>query len=234
MVALEVLLDEHCNQHSQNRQEKELSKLAKEGVDEDQIAQLRELGDKARQANSPEELEELLRKVLEEAMEESDSLDEEAAPAADLFEDLFGDSADSEFGAGDDFFGHESSDFEDLFDEDELQHKELDRLFKASSINKLFRRITKKIHPDLEPDETKKAERHQQMCQLIEARENKDIAYILQTYTETFDALPDHFPEQDYVNLTQILKVMTERLSQQKLDALESIPFGHVYYDLFY
>ncbi|HEY7772703.1 MAG TPA: hypothetical protein VIC26_05960 [Marinagarivorans sp.] len=234
MDVLERLLAEHCDQHSQNRQEKTLNKLAKDGVDEQMIAELRELGDKARQASSPEEFEDLLRQVLEEAMEESDEFDEPASPEADLFEGLFGENAGAEFSEDDGFFDNGNDEFEDLFGEEDRQHKALDRLFKASSINKIFRRITKKIHPDLESDEGKKAERHQQMCQLIEARENKDIAYILQLYKDTFGTLPEQFPEQDYVNLTQILKAMTERLAEQKLDALASIPFGDVYYDMFY
>lgn len=226
MDVLENLLHEHTNQHVQNRQEKELKKLAKEGVDEQVISELREMADRARQAESPEALEELMRSALEEAMEDSDDFEETAQPEDSLFEGLFDDEeelAGNDFGDGGEFAQQQAD-----------QHKALDRLFKDSSINKLFRRITKKWHPDLEPDEQKKAKRHQQMCELIEARDNKDIAYILQAYQETFGTMPDNFPEQDYVNLTQVLKAMTEQLSENSGEVLEQIPYGHAYYDLFY
>lgn len=227
MAVLEDLMNEHCDQHQQNRQEKLLDKLVKEGVDGETIAELRDLADRARQASSQDELDDIMREVLQDAMQNSDEFDDELVDS-DLFEDLFDEAPDF---SGDDFFGFDDRD-EQLAEA--KQHQELDRLFKASSINKLFRRITKTIHPDLESDEAKKAERHQQMCRLIEARNNKDIAYILQLYTDTFGTLPEQFPEQDYVNLTRVLKVMTDRLADQRLDVLESIPFGHAYFDLFH
>lgn len=228
MAVLGDLLNEHCDQHQQNRQEKLLDKFAKEGVDEETIAELRDLADRARQASSQDELDDIMREVLEDAMQNSDEFDDETPADADFSEDLFDETADFN---SDDPFGFDE-DIDQLAEVE--QHQELDRLFKASSINKLFRRITKTIHPDLESDEAKKAERHQQMCRLIEARDNKDIAYILQVYTDTFGTLPEQFPEQDCVNLTRVLKVMTERLADQRLDVLESIPFGHAYFDLFH
>lgn len=220
VAALLAEFDQHRGQHIDNHQEKHLKKLINQGVPEAEIEQLKDLNARAKEANTPEALAELLKELLDDDLE-----NEEDDDINGLFDDLF---------------DNDTTDFDDAFYNDDGaaqaqgSQQSLDRLFKASSINKLFRQIARAIHPDLERDETQKANKHQQMCLLIEARENKDIAYILQTYKTTFGKLPDIFPDQDYIQLTKIIKQMTERLSEQKEDILSATPFGHIYYEMFY
>ena len=229
LEALIAELSQHCEQHLDNRQEKKLKQLANHGVPEEEIEVLRDIGSRARKAKSPEEFAELLKEVLQD--------DSDDAAEEDLFESLFETDPNSTFAN----FEHEYDDdtersfYDDI--DDALNNKQsssLDRHFKASNINKLFRKIARTLHPDLEQNEALKAEKHQQMCRLIDARDNKDIAYILQAYKTTFGKLPDTFPDEDYIQLTKIIKQMTERLSENKWEILSEIPFGHIYYEVFY
>lgn len=129
----------------------------------------------------------------------------------------------------DDFF----EEFENIPDPAAEQEAQLRKLLKKTSINKLFRRIAKTIHPDLEQDETKKKLRHTQMSELIEARDNKDIAKILDIYTDTFGALPDDFPESDYETLTKIININIEELKDRRTDALHENPYYSAYHEWF-
>ena len=223
---LEQTLQKHCDQHLVNHQEKQFKKLAKQGVAEDDIEKIREFSEAARGSKSPEELNDILEELFGASGESLFQDDEEEN---DTLESLFEEDADfaEQFSAFE-----EQDDFE--FTNSQKTPHAIEQLFKQSSINKLFRRIAKVIHPDLEQDEAKKAEKHQKMSQLIEARDNKNIAFILQTYKETFGALPDTFPDEDYTNLALVLKHLTQQLNYEKDEILSRIPHGHQYYDLFY
>lgn len=228
-IDLHELIDSFESQRSQlmnHKHEKQIKKMAKQGATEEEIAQFDNLNKRAQETQSPEELAELLKETLKDALADDEDLDENELDEifSEHFEDALNDS----------FEDDQQWDNLDTPQKPNAIEAELDRLFQASSINKLFRRITRAIHPDLEQDESKKAARHKQMTRLIEAREQKDIAYILEAYQQTFGCLPEAFPEHDYKNLTLLIKHMTQQLEQEKLTILDRIPFGHIYYDLFY
>lgn len=228
---LESTFDTHRNQLIDHQQEKELKKLAKQGVNQEDIERIQTFNQQLKDAETQEEQAELLKEALKDALRDEHDFDESEFES--LFDDKFDAFSNTEYGSD----GFEHDDMFNFADDQDSQNHEaatLERLFKTSSINKLFRRITRAIHPDLEQDESKKSLRHQQMTQLIQAREQKDVAYILQAYQETFGSLPETFPEQDYKNLTTIIKHLTEQLEHKKYDTLDQIPFGHIYYEFFY
>jgi len=107
--------------------------------------------------------------------------------------------------------------YEDLFGEGEAQEKrekehsqEMDKLLKSTSINILFRRLAKALHPDLIQDETEKLARHHLMSELINARKNKDIVKIMAMYAEHVGEAPQDIFGGDYEQMTQLLKNQVE------------------------
>ncbi|MEM5550905.1 hypothetical protein WNY63_09200 [Pseudoalteromonas neustonica] len=104
----------------------------------------------------------------------------------------------------DDFFDQ----FE-RFDRDEIKQQKtdakLEKLFKSSQLNKMYKRLAAKLHPDKEPDPTKKAEKHELMQQLGQARKAKDGFTLLQLYITHFDDDVD-FDEETKANLIPLLQ----------------------------
>ena len=84
--------------------------------------------------------------------------------------------------------------FDDNFGEDDLQQdaakeaskdakqKNLDKLFKAGQLNKIYKRLASLLHPDKEQDPAKKEQKHVLMQTLSDARKNKDAFTLLQLY----------------------------------------------------
>ena len=84
--------------------------------------------------------------------------------------------------------------FEDNFGEDDVHQdpakeaakdatqKNLDKLFKAGQLNKIYKRLASLLHPDKEQDPAKKEQKHVLMQTLSEARKNKDAFTLLQLY----------------------------------------------------
>ncbi|MFU2512040.1 MAG: J domain-containing protein [Pseudoalteromonas prydzensis] len=123
-------------------------------------------------------------------------------------------STDEAFNAGD-AYSDDDEDWEDFFDQyehfdrDEIKQQKtnskLEKLFKSSQLNKMYKRLASKLHPDKEPDPAKKAEKHQLMQQLGEARKAKDGFTLLQLYITHFDDDVD-FDEETKANLVPLLQ----------------------------
>jgi hypothetical protein len=60
----------------------------------------------------------------------------------------------------------------------------LEKLFKSSQLNKMYKRLASKLHPDKENNAAKKSIKHDLMQQLATARKNKDIYSLLTLYHE--------------------------------------------------
>lgn len=117
---------------------------------------------------------------------------------------------------------------------DKYHEFELEKLLKSTSINKLFRRLAKALHPDLIQDETKKSERHHLMIELINARKNKDIVKIIVMYTEHVGEAPQDIFDGNYEQMTQLLKNQAEQLKQDKFNIIEENPRHAVIYNRFF
>lgn len=125
-------------------------------------------------------------------------------------------------------FNHHNSedepDWDDFFEDEPYfnrqqakHHKtniKLEKLFKGSQLNKMYKRLASKLHPDKEPDPAKKAQKHQLMQQLGQARKTKDGFSLLQLYITYIDDDVD-FDEQTKANLIPLLKNKIAELNEQ-------------------
>ncbi len=235
LTSLEETYEAHLNLLQGHKIDKTLNRMRKEGHSEEDIKEAKTFFNEMHNTESFEEFMENCNKLFgNEENEASSTFD--ANPDAPKMDDMFGfDEAintDNEF----DPFDHQDDyGSEGIFnDPQEEQEAQLTRLLKKTSINKLFRRIAKAIHPDLEQNEEKKRQKHVQMSELIEARDAKDIAKILDIYTNTFGALPDDFPESDFDTLSKIINFKTEKLRHTKTVVLNENPFYANFYEWFY
>lgn len=218
-LAVEDEIVQQIMKHGEHEEQKLIKKLKSQGRSEEEIGEIQSI---FTQMRDPEGLEELA-EDFQDTLFEDDELEQQ---------DLFGDE---------DLFGEDDSMFEEEFNkwqeeallQEENSERELQRLLKGTSINKLFRRIARKLHPDLEQDPTKKQEKHTQMSALIEARDNKDIAYIMSLYTETFGSLPEDFPKSDYPKLTKIINKKITELREEKDIILHENPHSAMIYECF-
>ena len=111
-------------------------------------------------------------------------------------------------------FDQEQSDFDRQDQKQQQQQKELDKLLRASNINKIFRKIARLLHPDKEPDPDKKELRHQQMSELLKAREEKDIIALFDLYEQHIGQAPLEELGEDISSATRLLKNQAQELRQ--------------------
>lgn len=169
----------------------------------------------------------------------------------DMFEDLFADfeqesktesSTDAGPDAGTDDPGYWEQLFEEFIREEEEaeQAREsntngLRQLLKKSSINTLFRRLARVLHPDREQDERRKAHRHEQMSQLLEAREQNDLYTLFSLYEEHMGQSPlESLCEETDEDLLALLKAHTRELREQQETLIYADPLRGLFYDHFY
>lgn len=96
---------------------------------------------------------------------------------------------------------------------------------KNLSVDRLFRQLAKVLHPDREPDETTKTEKHLLMSQCLVARRQNDIDKLLQLYCEHVGDLPEDLTDtshQEFIAALELqLKIVQRELHQQRFgDAL--------------
>lgn len=157
----------------------------------------------------------------------------------DMFEELFADFEDDDQDENIDeffqeFFEEEFSHFDELTQKQQEEENALSKLLKSTSINKLFRRVAKALHPDLEQNEIAKEEKHKLMAELIEARENKDITKIIDMYTKYIGEAPLELFNGDYEKMTILLKHQIERLQEEKQNIIEENSNEAIIYQRFH
>lgn len=151
-------------------------------------------------------------------------------------EDMFGhdEAMDEEMEADDQLGGFEDEFNEEEFMEDEYQRAErqdANELFNATTLNKMFRQLSKVLHPDLEQDETLKQHKHELMAQLLNARDKQDVGVIVALYSEHIGGEGAQFAPEDFPRLTLLLKKQLRELQMEKTDiALRSGAAGMVYH----
>ncbi len=164
----------------------------------------------------------------------------------DASEDDFDPDADCEIpDHNDQLAAEERAFFERLYQEfaQEREHSDaeerkgqrsLDQLIKGSSINKLFRRIAGVLHPDREQDIALQKIRHQQMSELVEARDRGDVLKIFALYAEHVGESPLSLIDSDLDKVTQLLREQARRLQAEKQDVLYGDPLKADIYREFY
>lgn len=150
----------------------------------------------------------------------------DGADSESMFEELF-----SEFEHGSDEFFRQQESFEQQRKKDQ---RALNKLMKSASINKLFRRVARILHPDLEQDEQARIEKNRLMSELIEARDNNDISTLFAFYAKYIGQSPLEELGSDLADATQLLNRQYAQLRSQYSDILHEDPKAGLLYQRFY
>jgi len=192
-----------------------LAETLDQTVDEESIAELANMLDEMFDGEMQFDREELIELIKNPALIQEhvqrfhEKMHEEAA-------------ADDEYNAefNEDFF--EDFDYQNYSDFSERENKHelgiLEKLFKGSQLNKMYKRLASKLHPDKESDATKKAIKHDLMQQLASARENKDVFTLLTLYHEHIDDDSFNF---DAETLTAIEALLSKKVSELNTELRE-------------
>ncbi|MDO6421070.1 hypothetical protein [Saccharophagus degradans] len=130
---------------------------------------------------------------------------------------------------GFDFDSHQ----EEIENEEKAQKAKLDDLFKTSTVRKMFRQLSKQLHPDLEQDEKLKAEKHQQMTMLLEARRNHDVLTIFTMHSNIFGSNTKNFTTDEIQQLIPLLKNQLEQEQHAKENIIHEDMLQATIYDWF-
>lgn len=145
---------------------------------------------------------------------------------ASMFDDLF-----SDFQHDSDKFFRQQKSFEQQMKDDE---QALSKLMKGGSINKLFRRVARVLHPDREQDEDARLEKNRLMSELIEARDSNDITTLFAFYAEYIGQSPLEELGGDLADATQLLNRQYAQLRSQHADIPYEDPKTGVLYQRFH
>lgn len=167
----------------------------------------------------------------EDDLEDEDELE-------DIVKSLFEDMDEDWEGPGDDNWQDDpfGNPFEDQYEEEIKveQHRAMDKLLKSSSINQLFRRLAKALHPDMVQDEEEKTKRHHLMSELVEARKKKDIVTIMTMYAEHIGEAPQDIFQNNFEQMTQLLKFRVAQLKEEKDHIIHENPRHGCIYSTFH
>ncbi|WP_421847749.1 hypothetical protein [Marinomonas sp.] len=158
-------------------------------------------------------------------LEGYDDLEDDEPFMEDMFESLFAEFLQNE---ADDGKNTTEDTFNEFFRKQKAEHdrqqheeKELDKLMKTGALNKLFRKILRQLHPDLEQDEDRRKAKNKLVSQLTDARDNGDIGTIFTMYAEHVGESPLlSLGDVDLDNATKVLQRQFEQLRDQKDDIL--------------
>ena len=201
-----------------------LTESLDQAVDEESIAELANMLDEMFDGEMQFDREELIELIKNPALiqEHIQRFHEKMHEEELTEEDEYNAKLDEEFDAesDEDFFdGFDYQDYRD-FSERENRHELgiLEKLFKGSQLNKMYKRLAAKLHPDKESDATKKAIKHDLMQQLASARENKDVFTLLTLYHEHIDDDSFNF---DAETLAAIEALLSKKVSELNAELKE-------------
>lgn len=122
-------------------------------------------------------------------------------------EEAFTDDEDDEFGH---FFN------EDFFTQSKKsKDNSLEKLFKSSKLNKMYKRLAFLLHPDKEQDPHKKIEKTALMHILSDARKQKDAFTILKLYQKYVPEAEFTFDDETLLALNRLLEEKVQDLNTQ-------------------
>lgn len=162
-----------------------------------------------------------------------------AAHEQGTMEDLFEELAD-EFGHHPDFeefaewFAKQNESFESAHQQRKDEDQALAKLMKDSSINKLFRKVARVLHPDREQDDDARIEKNRLMSELVEARDANDITTIFAFYAEYVGESPLQELGGDLHGVTALLQRQYESLRDQQEEILHEDPIAGALYQRFH
>jgi hypothetical protein len=95
------------------------------------------------------------------------------------------------------------------------QDSKLKSLFNSSNLNKLYKMLANKLHPDKEKNEHLKAEKSALMAQLVKAKKNKDAYTIISMFHQFLPESELNFFDGNDEELTQaLIKLLNEKMRE--------------------
>lgn len=148
----------------------------------------------------------------------------------DMFDDVDSDHKHSAGSDEADFFTDD--DFDEHFKAaSRMENDTASELFNATSLNKMFRQLSKVLHPDLEQDEELKKHKHELMSQLLTARDKHDVGTIVSLYSQHIGGDGAQFSAEDFPRLTLLLKKQLREIQFEKEQlAMQSGTAGIIYH----
>ena len=106
--------------------------------------------------------------------------------------------------------------FQEQSDLEKEEKRKDKKLFQNTSIHKLYKKLAKVLHPDVETDSEKKEEKHDLMVQLVKAKKENDLFTIIEMYQEHISKDDLDFSEEDFNKMIDInRKKLTELYMEQ-------------------
>lgn len=165
----------------------------------------------------------------------------------DLLDDFFEGFRQATEGKHDDIFDDDASAEDNFFDQFFRQEQQREReaqqradelalkqMMKASSINKLFRKLARLLHPDRETDESAREEKNRLMAELIQARNTNDIPALFSLYAKHVGEAPLQELGGDLASVTELLQRQYEQLCRQRNEILQENPQVGMIYERFH
>ena len=106
----------------------------------------------------------------------------------------------------------EEEEADDIFGPDETDGQAAGKAL----IHRLYKQLAKRLHPDLEQDKAHKAVKHEQMQQLLAARQENDIHTLLELHRQHFDsAALEQLGQQELDGINELLRRQLRELERQ-------------------
>ena len=198
-------IDTSCLRQQVNSELSQLTKKNEHPIDDESIAQLQSMLDDLFDGDMPLERDELI-----DILKNPESIEKHIKKAHENREEkenIFGDEQDQPEDRFEENYFHEE------YEEHIGKHdtKVLEKLFKGSQLNKMYKRLASKLHPDKENDVDKKERMHTLMQQLVSARKNKDVFTMLTLYHDHIDDDSFNF---DAETITAIESLLEQKVSE--------------------
>ena len=120
----------------------------------------------------------------------------------------------------------ENEDWDDhefnYYEKEEDESTKVKEIFKASQLNKMYKKIANVIHPDKEQDPSKVEEKKELMQQLTEAKDNNDVFTLIKMY-QTHVPDGEYFLDDDAIkHVEHLLHMNIYKLNQEHKDMFNS------------
>ncbi|WP_445395093.1 hypothetical protein [Zobellella sp. An-6] len=113
---------------------------------------------------------------------------------------------------GDEDWPEEDDEEDDIFSPGETDGQAAGKAL----IHRLYKQLAKRLHPDMEQDKARKAVKHEQMQQLLAARQENDIHTLLELHRQHLDAdALDQLGQQDLNGINELLRRQLRELEEQ-------------------
>lgn len=117
---------------------------------------------------------------------------------------------------------------------DKEENLEQKKLLNNTSINRLYKKLAKILHPDLEIDENKKEEKNKLMSKVVTAKNENDIITLLQIYNEYSEDNKFSFSDEEFNIFNSILRKQESDLNVEKFKLTKMSGFSSFLYSTFH